>query len=133
MELIDRLVASIAVKQNGNITRRQLQELGLSSTAVDKRIRRGLLHRVFPGVYHVGTPARTALERATAAALACGEHDAALSFSSGMTHWGIWRRWDQPFEVTLLRGDRRPKGITVHRSATLDRRQTTRHHGVRVT
>jgi putative AbiEi antitoxin of type IV toxin-antitoxin system len=134
MDPIDQLIAAIAVPQNGNITRRQLLELGLSERAIDRRIRKGLLHRVFPGVYHVGTPARTPVERATAAVLACGGDDAAsLSCSSGMTHWGFWRRWDQPFEVTLLRGDRRPKGITVHRSATLDRRQTIRHHGVRVT
>jgi hypothetical protein len=135
MDPIDHLIAAIAVPQNGNITRGQLLELGLSSSAIDKRIRKGLLHRVFPGVYHVGTPARTPLERATAAVLACGgdQDHAALTCSSGMTHWGFWRRWEEPFEVTLLRGDRRPKGITVHRSATLDRRQTIRHMGVRVT
>jgi hypothetical protein len=131
MEVIDRLIAAVAVKQNGNIMRRQLLELGLSSTAIAKRIKRGLLHPVFPGIYHVGTPARTSLDRAAAAVLACG--DAALSNSSGMTHWGFWRRWDQPFEVTLLSGHRSPKGIRVHRVRTIDRHDTIVHHGIRVT
>jgi hypothetical protein len=133
MDPIDSLIAAIAVTQNGNITRRQLHELGMSDRMISRRIRVGLLHRAFPGVYHVGTPARTSLERATAAVLACGGDDAALSCSSSMTHWGFWRRWDRPFEVTLLRGDRRPKGIRVHRSATIDFKQTIRQHSVRVT
>lgn len=131
MDSIDRLIAALAAKQNGNITRKQLLELGLSSTAIDKRIRRGLLYRVFPGVYHVGTPAVTPLERAAAAVRACGH--AALSHTSGMTHWGFWRRWDEPLEVTILQGHRRPKGIRVHTPRTIDRRDTTVYLGVRVT
>ena len=31
-----------------------------------------------------------------------------------MVLWGYWRQWETPFEVTLV-GDRRPKGIRVHR------------------
>jgi hypothetical protein len=131
VDVIDRLISAIAAKQNGNVTRAQLLELGFSSNGIDKRIRRGVLYRVFPGVYHVGTPAITPVERAAAAVLACG--DAALSHSSGMTHWGFWRRWDKPFEVTLLSGNRSPKGIRVHRVRTIDRHDTTVHHGIRVT
>jgi very-short-patch-repair endonuclease len=82
-----------------------------------------------PGVYAVGRPATTPLERASAAVLACGP-DAALSHGSAMTLWGFWKRWDAPFEVTTAR-DRRPKGIRVHRSRILAPRDTTRHHGIR--
>lgn len=131
MDVIDRLIAAVAAKQNGNIMRAQLLDLGLSSSGIDQRIRRGVLYRVFPGVYHVGTPATTPIQRAAAAVLACG--DAALSHSSGMTHWGFWRRWDKPFEVTLLGGHRSPKGICVHRVRTIDRRDTILHHRIRVT
>jgi predicted transcriptional regulator of viral defense system len=131
VDLIDRLIAAIAVKQNGNITRRQLLKLGLSAKAIDERIRRGRLYRVFPGVYHVGKPAVTPLERAAAAVLAGG--DAALSHGSGMSVWGFWSRWDTPFEVTLLSGHRNPKGIRVHRIRTINRYDTTVHLGIRVT
>jgi hypothetical protein len=47
VDVIDRLIAAIAVKQNGNVTRRQLLDIGLSSKAIDERIRRGRLYRVF--------------------------------------------------------------------------------------
>lgn len=132
MDPIDRLISSVAVTQNGNITRKQLFALGLSADAIDRRIRAGRLYRVFPGVYHVGTPALPGLQRAAAAVLACGDY-AALSHSSGMTHWGFWRRWDQPFEVTLMKGNRRPAAIRVHRSTILDEDDVTEHHEIRVT
>jgi hypothetical protein len=70
-------------------------------------------------------------ERASAAVLACGP-GAALSHGSAMTLWGYWKRWDQPFEVTVP-GDRRTKAIHVHRSSTLHRRDLTTHVGIRVT
>ncbi len=48
-----------------------------------------------------------------------------------MTLWGYWRQWDKPFEVTVV-GDRRAKGIRVHRSTTLRRRDITTQLGIRV-
>ncbi len=91
----------------------------------------GHLFRVHRGVYAVGRPPAAPLEKATAAVLACGPR-AALSHGSAMTLWGFWRRWDEPFEVTLA-GDRRPKGIHVHRCATLLRRDVVLRDGIRVT
>jgi hypothetical protein len=49
-----------------------------------------------------------------------------------MTLWGFWRRWDQPFHVTVA-GDRRRRGIVIHRCSTLLRRDITIHQGIRVT
>ena len=49
-----------------------------------------------------------------------------------MTLWGYRRQWDKPFEVTVV-GDRRTKGIRVHRSTTLHRREITTQLGIRVT
>lgn len=66
-----------------------------------------------------------------AAVLACGPH-AALSHGSALTLWGIWKRWDTPFDITVA-ADRRPAGIRVHRVRDLDRRDVTRHHGIPVT
>jgi hypothetical protein len=86
---------------------------------------------VFRGVYSVGRPAVTPLERASAAVLASGP-GATLSHASAMTLWGYWRHWDTPFEVTIV-GNRRPKGIRVHRSTTLRRQDVTRQLGIRVT
>jgi len=128
---IDEEIAHVASRQQGNISRAQLIALGLSDVAIHHRVQRGRLHRTHPGVYAVGRPASMPLERAAAAVLACGP-DAALSHGSAMTLWGFWRRWDLPFEVSLP-GDRRPKGIRVHRSRNLTRRDTVRHQGIGVT
>jgi hypothetical protein len=65
-----------------------------------------------------------------AAVLACGP-GAVLSHGSALTLWGIWKRWDIPFDVTV-RADRRPKGIKVHRNQ-LHRSETTLHLGIPVT
>jgi hypothetical protein len=82
-------------------------------------------------VYAVGHRPVTPHERASAAVLDCGP-GAALSHGSAMALWGFWRRWERPFEVTVV-GDRRPPGILVHTSTTLRRRDVTTHVGIRVT
>lgn len=130
-QAIDAAIAKIAAKQNGNITRQQLLGLGLDTYAIRYRVRIGRLYRVFRGVYSVGRPALTPIEWASAAVLACGP-GAALSHGSAMALWGYWRHWDQPYEVILV-GDRRTKGIRVHRSTTLRRHDVTKQLGIRVT
>jgi hypothetical protein len=127
----DLEIARVAARQHGNITRRQLRSIGLTDDAIAHRVRTGRLFRQYPGVYSVGRPAVTALEKASAAVLACGT-GAALSHSSAMTLWGFYKYWETPFHV-VVPGDRRPKGITVHRSATLTWRDLKTHRGIRVT
>jgi very-short-patch-repair endonuclease len=53
------------------------------------------------------------MDRAMAAVLACGP-GAVLSHGSAAALWGFFKRWDEPFEVTVAR-DRRPRDIRVHR------------------
>jgi Protein of unknown function (DUF559) len=126
---VDAAIASRA--RHGNVTRGQLLELGLSDGAIAHRIALGRLYREHNGVYAVGRPATTPLERAGAAVLACGP-GAVLSHASAMALWEYWKRWEQPFEVTVA-GDRRRPGINVHRSTTLHRRDVTTQLGIRVT
>lgn len=128
---LHQAVVALALRQNGNVSRRQLLDLGLGGEAIKSWIRSGFLHRVHRGVYAVGRPPRTALERAGAAVLACGP-GAALSHASAMTLWELWKYWAQSFEVVVLR-DRRPKGITVHHPRNLHRRDVRTQRGIRVT
>ncbi|MBV9837101.1 MAG: type IV toxin-antitoxin system AbiEi family antitoxin domain-containing protein, partial [Solirubrobacterales bacterium] len=111
------------------MTRAQLLRLGLTDEAIGHRTRTGRLHRIHPGVYAVGRPPKTALELASAALLACGPA-AALSHSSAMALWGFWKQWPRPLEVTIVTGDRRPKGIRVHHSGGLSRRDLRKRHGL---
>jgi len=128
---VDRAIAAVAGKHQGNITRRQLLDLGLGDGGIAWRVAIGRLHRAFRGVYSVGRPPLTPHEWASAAVLAAGA-GAVLSHGSAMALWGLWRRWDRPYEVTVV-GDRRTHGIRVHRSSTLRRREVTTQLGIRVT
>jgi hypothetical protein len=130
-QAVDLAIAAVAAKQQGNITRAQLLDLGLDDKAIARRVKAGRLFRLYPGVYAVGRPPATPLERASAAVLACGP-GSALCHGSAMVLWGYWRQWERPFEVVIV-GDRRPKGVHVHRSRTLTWRDTTKQLGVRVT
>lgn len=131
--LFDVLIAEVAVRQRGYITRVQLLTLGLSSSAIHDRVRSGRLHPIHAGVYAVGFPSKDIVDQACAAVLACGDA-AALTHGSAVAHWQFhdrWR-WERPFHVTARTARRRP-GIIVHRSCTLDWRDITVHDGIRVT
>jgi hypothetical protein len=128
---LDVALAAVAARQHGNVTRSQLNGLGATNNAITHRVKAGRLFLVFRSVYAVGHFPQTPLERASAAVLACGP-TAALSHGSAMVHWGFWKRWETPFEVTVT-AHRRPQGVKVHLSATLTRRDTVSHYGIRTT
>ena len=128
----DARVAAIALRQHGNVTRAQLQANGLTDDAIAGRLQTGRLHRVHAGVYAVGRPPTTALERAGAAVLAAGPH-AALSHVAAMALWGMWRKWPARLELTVARGKPLADGFVVHRSTTLVRSDVVTHLGIRVT
>ncbi len=119
----------MADPQHGNIAYKQLRAIGLSKNAIAHRAQIGRLYRVHRGVYSVGRPPRTVLEKASAAVLACGP-GAALSHRSALWLWGLTERWPRRFEVTVP-GDRRPQGIKVHRTRLGCDVRT--HQGIRVT
>jgi hypothetical protein len=129
--VLDAAVAALARKQHGYVTREQLLELGLGVGAIKFRIGSGQLIAVYSGVYAVGHLPSLPIDRAAAAVLACGP-TAALSHGSAVSLWGWDRHWRLPFEVTS-RVDRRRRGIRVHRSTALSRRDVTPHYGISVT
>jgi hypothetical protein len=123
-------IAKLAARQHGNVTYDQLRGLDLSKNSIANRAKAGRLYRVHIGVYAVGRPPRTALEKASAAVLACGE-GAALSHRSALALWGLTPNWPSRLEVTVP-CDRRPKGIKVHR-ARLAEGEIRSHQGIKVT
>jgi very-short-patch-repair endonuclease len=110
---IERAIGDLAAGRRGHVARWQLLKLGLGPKAIAYRIRIGRLIPVYPGVYAVGHRRPHPMDRAMAAVLACGP-GAILSHGSAASLWGFFKRWDEPFEVTVAR-DRRPKDIRVHR------------------
>ena len=59
----DVRLAAIAARQHGNVTTRQLKAAGLTEATVRARVKRGVLHRKYVGVFAVGHP-RLSRERA---------------------------------------------------------------------
>lgn len=127
---IDKRIASLARRQRGYVTRPQLVKLGLGVAAIRYRISIGRLIPVYAGVYAVGHLPSLPQDRAVGALLACGE-GAVLSHSAAAAAWGIFKRWEMPFEITAPTARRRG-GIKVHR-ARLERADIRTQIGLRVT
>jgi Transcriptional regulator, AbiEi antitoxin len=51
----DQMIATLAARQFGVVSRSQLLEIGLSESAIARARRSGRLHRLYRGVYASGT------------------------------------------------------------------------------
>lgn len=119
MPPVDPVVAKLAARQKGVVSRAQLLAIGLGSSGIDFRVRRGRLHAQHRGVYSVGHPRLTARGRLWAAILACGGREAAVI--SHRSAAALWELVMTPgvIDVTTLRRSASAKGIRVHESRTL--------------
>jgi hypothetical protein len=130
----DRSIADIAARQHGVVTSTQLGEAGIDKDGLSWRVRTGRLHRLHRGVYAVGHRSLSWRGRWLAAVLAVGD-GAVLSHTSAVALWQFLTPIPGPIHV-MVGGDggrRKRRGIVVHRSRTLTRRDVTRRHGITVT
>lgn len=142
-ELEDR-IADIATRQHGVVTRAQLVEAGLSSSAVSRRLTSGRIRRLHRGLYLAGPiPGPRYLEMA--AVLASGP-DSVVSHLTAASMWGIRssnvarqgspspNSYAEPVDITLAGGNRgRRPGIRTHRVVRLETHERTVREGVPVT
>jgi hypothetical protein len=130
----DARAAAIASRQHGVITAEQLAWVGLSPSAISRRVAAGRLFRVYRGVYAVGHPGLSAKGRYKAATLACGE-GCALSHRSAGALWEMIAPADGPVHVTVpVAGGRAIReGIRIHRSPSLVARFVTVRDNIPVT
>lgn len=128
---LDAAIGRVASRQHGSVTHGQLRSLDLSDRMIAWRVTQGRLYPVHRGVYAVGRPPTTPLERAGAAVLACGP-GAALSHLGALALWGFTSTWPAGFDVVVTT-DRRPAGIATHRYAGLTRRDLRIQLGIRAT
>ena len=124
---------ALTKRQHGVVARTQLLRFGFTSDAINHRLERGRLHRVFRGVYAVGRPELSKYGRWMAAVLSCGSR-AALSHGSAAALWEIRReqRGDIAVSVPARVSRRQRAGIRLHRRA-LRAEDLTRRHGIPVT
>jgi Transcriptional regulator, AbiEi antitoxin/Protein of unknown function (DUF559) len=129
----DAEIAALADRQGGIVERGQLRSLGLSASAIDRRVRRGRLHPRFRGVYSVGhrVVGQTGLH--WAAVLACGP-GAVLSHGSAAAAWDMAPSASGTVDVLVGLGGREPRpGIRLHRTRAIDDDEATTRRGLPIT
>jgi predicted transcriptional regulator of viral defense system len=114
------------------ITLDELRRLGLSDSAIARRLRAGRLHRRFPEVFAVGRPDLSLDGVFLAAVLACGPR-AFLSHLSALRKWELRGGGTYRIDVTAPRSIKPKPGIRVHRPLSLDALETTELDGIPAT
>jgi hypothetical protein len=85
---VDRVIAALAARQRGVVSRDQLLTAGIDGGAIKRRVRAGRLHSVHRGVYLVGHTVPPRGAREMAAVLACGD-GAIVSHRSAAYLWQL--------------------------------------------
>ena len=112
-------LAGLSTRQHGVVSRSQLQERGVSRSAISRWVVAGRLHRIHPGVYAVGHSALSLNARLWAALLYAGSEAA---FSHTTAAW-LWQLIDaEPTRIHLtVRGRRHSlPGVRLHHSRRLE-------------
>lgn len=122
-------LARLAARQFGVVSRRQLLDLGFGSSAINRLVAQGRLHRLHPGVYAVGHIALTRVSHLVAALFWAGKRSA-LSHVTAAEWWRLRDQATGPIHITSLTKSRSRPGIRVHRARTLD---ALRHNRLPVT
>jgi hypothetical protein len=115
------------------VAHRQLRELGIGQDAIEYRVHVGRLHKVFAGVYTVGSRDVPELGVLHGAVLSCGP-GALLSHRGASELWNVLPSAQALVDVTTLRGrcaDR--ERIRVHRVRQIHPDDRAELHGIPVT
>jgi very-short-patch-repair endonuclease len=120
----EEIIARLAHGSHGVVTRRRLLAAGVSSRQIERRVARGSLIVVYPGVYRVGHRAPSVEATYMAAVLACG--DGALLMGAAAAHLYGLTKGEAPGPVVRTRTERRIEGIETHRARHAKRGTTWR-------
>ncbi|MGI8462622.1 MAG: type IV toxin-antitoxin system AbiEi family antitoxin domain-containing protein [Solirubrobacterales bacterium] len=127
----EAIIASIAGRRHGVVSRAQLLEAGLSSEQIDLRISKGALITIHRGVYRVGHAARAIEATYMAAVLACGPGALLAGHSAAFLQRLLKHPPHMPEVLTPT--ERRIPGIRTRRSRSIDRRDATKVKGIPTT
>ena len=124
------MLARLAGRQHGVVSRAQLLAAGLTRHEIEHRIAVGALLPIHRGVYAVGHTALSHRSYLQAALLASGP-GSALSFLTAAVLWELLTHREGPIHITRA-GPRRDgrKGIVLHRAGRIE---TTERCGLPVT
>jgi very-short-patch-repair endonuclease len=125
---VEAVVARLAGKSHGVVTRAQLLRAGITRKEIERRIRAGALLREHPGVYRVGHRAPSVHARYMAAVLACG--DGAVLCGPAAAHLLGLVKGGVPAPEVTARTHRRVKGVRTRQRRVVD---ATVWYGIPVT
>jgi Transcriptional regulator, AbiEi antitoxin/Protein of unknown function (DUF559)/AbiEi antitoxin C-terminal domain len=127
----DHTIAALAERQHGFVAHRQLLALGLSASAIARRLDAGRLHRRYRGVFAVGHR-RTDIEGEWWAAVLAYAPDGVLSHASAAAAFDIMR--SRALHVTVTRnGRKRRPGIVFHQRRSVPTDEVTTLRGLPIT
>ena len=132
---IDVTLARIGERQHGLVTTADAATAGIGRWCLTSRERAGRMHRVYRGVYALGTPPTSDHARWLAAVLACGPA-AALSHTSAARLWQLpIRLHGHEIHVSAQRtkNHESPPQVRLHRPRGLLAHEVTRESGIPVT
>lgn len=110
----DEVIAKLASRQAGVVARRQLLDLGISDGAISRRLGRGSLRALRPGVYAAGHEALASDGRLVAALLAMGS-GAVLSHHSPLAARSVEGAVATPIQITVPQRRYAQPGIQLFR------------------
>jgi hypothetical protein len=128
---VDMLLAVMATRAHGVVTRSALLEAGVSHDEIKARLGKGSLILEHRGVYRVGHRAQSDESRYLAAVLACG--DGALLSGLAAAHLLGLVRGPAPAPEVSAPTERRVPGVTTHRMRRTDPGPGINCRGVPVT
>src|SRR5919199_4678060 len=124
-------VARIAGRQHGLVTHAQLRRVGLSGSAIHRRVASGVLLPEHRGVYRVGRRAPSVAAHYMGAVLACG--DEALLCRLAAAHLTGLVKGDAPAPEVVAPTKRCVRGVVAHRAHRIDPRDRTYFHRIPIT
>jgi very-short-patch-repair endonuclease len=126
----DTRTDALARRQHGVIAKRQAEQLGMSRSAIEHRVRRGTWNLVTAGVYRIPGAPDTPRQHAMAAVLAAGP-GARLSHESAAALPGIPGFEIEPLVVTVVRNGRRAlPGVRIEQSLEMPTHHSTVIDGI---
>src|SRR5215207_170833 len=119
----DELIARLAWRSHGVVTRRQMLAAGITRHEISSRVVRGSLITVHPGVYRVGHRAPSVEATYMAAVLAGGEGALLMGWAAAHLYGLI--KGEPPAPVVKTRTERRIADMETHRARRRNDRGTT--------
>jgi Transcriptional regulator, AbiEi antitoxin len=127
----EQILARIATGQHGVVTRKQLLDAGVSSSAIDRRVSKGTLIVEYRGIFRVGHAAPSREANYMAAVLASGAHGLLCDAAAGHL-WGLVKGV-APAPSVVAPTERRVPGLRTRRCRGLTRADATVRLGIPVT